>query len=296
MPDPDPGVALGDDSPTLRAMSELQLEDLTLYYEVHGEGPRVLFVNGSGQTIEGSRLLIEVLASRCTVAVHDQRGSGQSSVPAPPYTMADYAADAAALLDHLGWDRTAVIGVSFGGMVAQELAVTWPERIERLALLCTSPGGPDTSSYPLERLAALPPQERAAEGLRILDTRFERPGWFDEHPGDLALVEQIVQRQQEQAARSADAGDDVAGAAQLDARAGHDVRDRLHLISCPTLVAAGRYDGIAPLPNARAIVAAVEGAELAEFEGGHAFIAQDPAAFPVVLDFLDPSPAPAAAG
>ena len=55
--------------------------------------------------------------------------------------MAQYAADAAALLDHVGWDRCAVVGVSFGGMVAQEFAVTCPERITRLALVCTSPGG-----------------------------------------------------------------------------------------------------------------------------------------------------------
>ena len=78
--------------------------------------------------------------------------------------MADYAADALALLDHVGWDRARVVGVSFGGMVAQELAVTAPERVERLALLCTSPGGAGGASYPLHELAALPEAERAAQG------------------------------------------------------------------------------------------------------------------------------------
>jgi pimeloyl-ACP methyl ester carboxylesterase len=66
--------------------------------------------------------------------------------------MASYAADGAALLDHAGWTTARVFGISFGGMVAQELAVTWPDRVERLALLCTSPGGEGGSSYPLHEL------------------------------------------------------------------------------------------------------------------------------------------------
>ena len=67
--------------------------------------------------------------------------------------MAQYAADAAALLDHVGWATSAVVGVSFGGMVAQEYAVTFPERVIRLALVCTSAGGAGKPSYPLHELA-----------------------------------------------------------------------------------------------------------------------------------------------
>lgn len=265
-------------------MPELALDQLDLYYEVHGDGPPVLFFNGSGQSIETSRLLIDVLASRCTVAVHDQRGLGRSSVPSPPYTMADYAADGAALLDHLGWDRSAVFGVSFGGMVAMEFAATWPERVSRLALACTSPGGADHASYPLEQLRTLPPDERAAEGLRVLDRRFAEPGWFDDHPDDLTLVTTLAERQQAEQTDEQTIGIE----AQLAARSGHDVCERLPRINSPTLVTAGRFDGIAPLANSELIAAQVPHAELAVFEGGHAFVAQDPAAFPAILDFLDP--------
>jgi len=263
-------------------MPELALDDVDLYYEVLGDGPRLLVFNGSGSTIDSVRPLIEVLASRCTVVVHDQRGLGRSAVPPPPYTMANYAADGAALLDHLGWPTTRIAGISFGGMVAQEFAVTWPERVERLALLCTSPGGPDTSSYPLEQLREMDPAARAELGLRLLDERFTRPGWFDDHPGDLALVSRLAGSQTEESTVERSVG----VAAQLGARSGHDVRDRLGRITAPTLVAAGRYDGIAPLANSRAIVAAVEGAQLEEFEGGHAFVAQDPDALVRVLAFL----------
>ena len=73
---------------------------------------------------------------------------------------------------------------------------------------------------------------------------------------------------------------------QLRARAAHDVCDRLGKVSCPTLVACGRYDGIAPLPNSEAIVERVPDAELRIYDGGHAFFAQDPKALPEIIEFL----------
>ena len=73
---------------------------------------------------------------------------------------------------------------------------------------------------------------------------------------------------------------------QFEARAGHDVLDRLPSITCPTLVASGRYDGIAPLTNSEAIAGRVPNSELRIYEGGHAFFAQDPKALPEILDFL----------
>ena len=73
---------------------------------------------------------------------------------------------------------------------------------------------------------------------------------------------------------------------QLQARSHHDVWDRLDRITCPTLVAGGRYDGIAPPANAEGIADRIPGADLRLYEGGHAFFAQDPAALPEVLDFL----------
>src|SRR5688572_26562391 len=153
--------------------------------------------------------------------------------------MADYAADAAGLLDHVGWERCALVGISFGGMVAQEIAVTWPERITRLALVCTSPGGPGRASYPLHELADLPAAEAAAIGLRLLDTRFT-PAWLAEHPQDRALVEARAARTGSPPSPETRRGE----VEQLGARRHHDVWDRLPRVTCPTLVAGGHYDGI----------------------------------------------------
>jgi pimeloyl-ACP methyl ester carboxylesterase len=259
---------------------------IDLYYERLGSGPPLLFVNGSGATIDSSRPLIEVFARSFDVAVHDQRGLGKTSVPPDPYTMADYAADAAALADHLGWDTFSLFGVSFGGMVAQELAVTVPERIERLVLACTSPGGEGGSSYPLHELEALPPDERAARGLAILDSRFT-PEWLAEHPADRGLVEMQVARRGEPKADEQLRGE----RAQLEARSHHDVCDRLGRITCPTLVASGRYDGIAPVPNGEFIARRIgASAQLRVYEGGHLFFVQDPAALPDLTAFLAGDP------
>jgi pimeloyl-ACP methyl ester carboxylesterase len=226
------------------------------------------------------------------VVAHDQRGLGQTEIPPGPYEMADYAADAAALLDALGWDSCRAVGTSFGGMVAQEFAVTWPERVERLALVCTSPGG-DYASYPLHTLADLPPEEAKALGATLLDGRFT-PEYLAEHDDARALVDMITTVQGEPARDEAsdeaseEASEEVrrGEAAQLDARSRLDVIDRLANITCPTLVQAGKYDHIAPPENAEVIAEHIPDAELRLYEGGHIFFLQDPQAVPDAMAFL----------
>ncbi len=110
-------------------MPTATINGIDVYYERAGSGSPLLFFNGSGATLESSAPLIARFRRNFDVVAHDQRGLGRTSIPVGPYTMADYAADAAALLDDVGWDRCAVVGVSFGGMVAQEFAVTWPRRV-----------------------------------------------------------------------------------------------------------------------------------------------------------------------
>ena len=245
-------------------------QSLSINYQILGEGPRVLFFNGSGGSIEGSQLLINAFAKTCQVLAHDQRGLGETSVPNGPYTMADYAQDAAALLDHVGWQTTNIIGLSFGGMVAQEFGVTYPDRIQRLVLMCTSAGGVAGSSYPLHQLAHVPTDKRN-KALRLLtDTRFTDE-WLAEHPVDAEIMRFQEDRPDMQKTKLQILGERL----QLEARIGHNVADRLHLISAPTLVLAGRFDGIAPLANSQAIAERIPNSTLNVYEGGHPFFAQD---------------------
>lgn len=258
-----------------------ECNDININYEVTGEGPRVLFFNGSGATLATSQLLIAALAKSCTVLAHDQRGLGKTSIPEGPYTMQQYAKDGAALLDHLGWDTCAVVGISFGGMVAQEFAVSYPQRVERLVLMCTSAGGDAGSSYPLHELGALEPDARAQRVSELTDSRWT-PEWLANHPSDAAMVALRSEQAATPKSREVLRGEFL----QLQARIGHDVASRLHLVTAPTFVTAGRYDGIAPVANSEEIVKRLPDATISVYEGGHIFTAQDKQALIDIRTFL----------
>lgn len=243
--------------------------DVNLYWERVGDpdGPPVLFVNGTGGDLRVKPGVLEgPLADGFDLLGYDQRGLGQSDKPEGPYTMRGYAADAVGLVDAVtGWDHFSVVGVSFGGMVAQEIALLAPDRIDRLVLCCTSPGGVGGSSYPLHELQRLDPDERIVQTILVNDTSIDR-AWVDAHP---EVVEMVRSRMVEDPTDP----DVVRGARlQLEARAEHDVHDRLPTLTMPTLVCAGRTDGIAPLTNSEAIAAQIPNAELAVFDGGHTFL------------------------
>lgn len=262
-------------------MPSAHVNGIDVYYERSGAGPRLLFLNGSGATLATTGMLVAPFAEAFDTVAYDQRGLGRTEAPPEPSSMADYAADGVALCDALGWDTFRVVGISFGGMVAQELAVTWPDRVERLALLCTSPGGAGGSSYPLHELASLPVDVRTAKGVELLDTRFT-PEWLAEHPSDRALADFLAARELADKAPEQARGE----LAQLEARRHHDVWDRLGAVTAPTIVACGRYDGIAPPANGASIASRIPGAELHEYDGGHAFFVQDPGALPEIKAFL----------
>jgi 3-oxoadipate enol-lactonase len=255
---------------------------IDIYFEHSGQGKRLLFFNGSGGTLESTGPMIDPFRVRFEVLVHDQRGLGRTEIPPGPYSMKEYAADAIALLDFIGWSSCRVIGVSFGGMVAQEFAVTIPDRVERLVLACTSPGGAGGSSYPLHELGPIDDPTRVELMLPLLDTRFT-PEYLAGHPADQAFASMLAARSPETKSVERRRGERE----QLLARGAHDVMDRLPNITCPTLVAAGRYDGIAPLANSETIASRVPDSELRVYEGGHIFFIQDLRATTEILNFLD---------
>jgi 3-oxoadipate enol-lactonase len=252
---------------------------VSLYYELVGSGERLLCISGTGGDLRQQPRMDGPLAANFEVLAYDQRGLGQSSVPAWPYAMADFADDAGALLDAVGWDDCAVLGLSFGGMVAQDVAIRHPERIRRLVLACTSAGGAGGASYPLHALAELHPEERSAVRMELIDTRWDAT-WRRANPEMVTLLG-------ERMGLEGEGGTPAPGLTnQLAARAGHDTADRLGSITCPTLVCGGRFDGIAPPANSEFLARAIPGARLEMFDGGHGFFIQDPSAFPSIIAFL----------
>lgn len=264
-------------------MPTAAVNGLSLYFERAGSGEPLLFISGTGGDLRNKPNQFDgPLGKAFDMISYDQRGLGRSDKPDRRYTMADYADDAAALMDSQGWDHAHVVGVSFGGMVAQELALRHPAKIRRLVLACTSPGGAGGSSFAFHEIGHLAGEARAKYLTPISDTRRDEV-WAAANPDAYAKLIAMT------------AADPFAGEPgrregaerQLEARADHDTWERLPQITAPTLVVGGRYDGIAKPESLELMAGRIPGAELRFFEGGHMFMLQDRAAVPAMIEFLN---------
>jgi 3-oxoadipate enol-lactonase len=252
-----------------------------LHAERRGEGPPVLFISGTGGDLRVAPSVLDGPLPKAgfDVLAYDQRGLGRSEVVDEPLTMADFAADAASVIRSAGWSRCHVIGVSFGGMVAQELAIRHPEVVDRLVLCCTSSGGAGGASYPLHELQALPVEVRRRKQLGLSDVRLA-------DADDDVVAPYLRVMEEREAVGAGEPGREIGARRQLEARAGHDTFDRLSSITAPTLVCTGRYDGIAPLSNSEVLVERIPDAELDVFDGGHLFLLTDRRAWQRIVEFL----------
>jgi 3-oxoadipate enol-lactonase len=265
-------------------MPHITTARIRTYYERAGDGPRLLYISGTGSDLRATPGIFgSPLAAHCDQLAYDQRGLGQTDIPDGPYTMRDYADDAAALLDAIGWDRCRVLGVSFGGMVAQELAVRHPQRVERMVLACTASGGAGGASYPLHDLDdSIPAAERARRSLHLGDTRM--PAIERDDPARFQRFVDFVVKGY--GVGAGEPGRERGQRLQLEARSRHDVYDRLPSLTMPVYICGGRYDGIAPPANLEAIARQIPHTTLEFFEGGHLFMVQDRAAYPRMIEFL----------
>lgn len=266
-------------------MPFVQVRDIQIHYQLQGQGPKLFVITGTnGDLRRKPGIFDSLLPSRFTTLAYDQRGLGQSGKPDKPYSMADYADDAAGLMDAVGWKSARVLGISFGGMVAQEFALRHAEKVERLALACTAPGGAGGASYPLHKLADMDAEARVKLLIGVQDTRRDA-AWAAANPeaARKAVAEMLVRRAP---VDPADPHIAMGMRRQLEARASHDCYERLPKLAVPVGIFAGRYDAVAPESTQRALQQRIKGASLRFFEGGHLFLSQDPAAYPAVADFL----------
>jgi 3-oxoadipate enol-lactonase len=266
-------------------MPFIAVRKLQMYYEIRGKGLRLLVISGTGGDLRRSPNIFEMpLARHFEILAYDQRGLGQTSKPDIPYTIVDYAHDANALLDALGWDRCLVTGISFGGMVAQEFALRYPDRVERLVLACTSSGGAGGASYPLHELSHLTVEEYARRILYLSDTRRDAT-WQATHPVQFQLL--LDQTLAGLRVGVGEPGHQTGVRRQLEARKRHDSYERLPTLKMPVYICGGRYDGIAKPANLEALQKQIPGSRLELFEGGHLFFIQDPRAFDRIVAFLN---------
>ena len=242
-----------------------------IHYERHGSGAPLLLITGFTISAAVFDPVLPLYTERFETIAYDNRGAGRSDAPRTPTSMPQLAADAARLLDAIDVDSAHVLGLSMGGMVAQELAIRFPHKVRGLILGGTSPGGPRALRPPMREVTAL--ARSAATGI----TGRTRP-WLAEW----LFSEEFRAEQPEEVERLLTHFDRHRAPShgmltQLWASIYHDTYARLPRIQAPTLVLTGEHDRMTPVGNARVLAERIPDEELAVIDAaGHAFILERP--------------------
>jgi 3-oxoadipate enol-lactonase len=251
-----------------------------LYWESTGCGPAVLLVAGQGTTLSGWWSTIPALEESFRVIAFDNRDTGRSSRLMFPYTVAQMADDAVAVLDAARESRAHVYGISLGGCVAQEMALRHPSRVHGLVLGASTPGAPR---------AALPSPTAMTFFARAWAMGPEEAEWAAV-PYMYAEATRRVQgrRIAEDIARRLTCPiDTLASLHQAAAMAWHSACTRLRRISAPTLVVHGGQDMIVPAADGRLLAGEIPGAQLSLWpEAGHLYMIDEPRADRQIADHL----------
>jgi 3-oxoadipate enol-lactonase len=252
-------------------MPSVDASGTELHYLRAGEGEPLLLIQGMSAThLAWGRPFLDQLERSFETIVFDNRGMGLSGKAELPFTTADLAADTVGLLDALGLEAVHVVGISMGGMIAQELALAHPERIRTLTIGASYCGGPEATLMAPEDLQMLGAAFASGEpeqvframweinlspGFRADDSRFEA---FTEMASTLPSPQAVILQ-------------------QMRACGLHDTHQRLGQIDLPTLVIHGDVDRLLGYPNGRQIAALIPGARLETLEDvGHMFWWEQP--------------------
>jgi pimeloyl-ACP methyl ester carboxylesterase len=255
---------------------------VTLSWESFGEGPAVLLIAGQGMTAEGWWATIPVLAESFRVIAFDNRDTGGSSRVHWFYSAAHMAADAVAVLDAAGEERAHVYGVSLGSLVAQEVVLRHPERVDALVLGASSAGGfaaykpsPLSSAQTfMVRAGAMGPAE--AEWAAVPYTYAKKTS----HAHPERIVADIDHRLSSHP-------DTRAYLHQATVVATHDAYERLNHVAAPTLVVHGEQDIFMPPANALVLAERIPGAQLQLWpDAGHLYMIDEPKADRGIARFL----------
>jgi len=274
-------------------MATAKVDSIELYYEEHGRGGPLLLIMGLAADSTAWMFQVPDFARRYRTIAFDNRGVGRSSRPPGPYTIHQMADDAAGLLDALDLPRAHVLGVSMGGMIAQELALRHPERVRGLVLACTYPE-PDAEverqrEFGMQRFGGTVTASGEMEiNLNALD-----PLMFFQHLLPRVFNQSFIDRELPKlmqlfagALQYGFSMEAILG--QVAAVIGHKATDRLHLIQSPTLVITGDADLLVSPANSDILARSIPGAKLMKIPGGsHGFNLETPEIFNrAVLDFL----------
>lgn len=252
-------------------MPTINIAGTDLYYERRGAGEPLLLIQGlGGNSLHWGEGFLNGLEDGFELILYDHRGAGRSGALEGELTIADLASDAVGLLDALEIDAAHVVGISMGGMVAQELVLQAPDRVRTLTLGCTFPGGPEAVMTDMAVVGMLAEAVLSGDQERTLRVGYEVmiAAEYGEQEGAYELYSEL-------------AGQYPAPIpvlmAQLSAIMGHDASQRLPGVEAPTLVIHGTEDRLMDAANGELISRLVPGARLELLEGsGHMFFWEQP--------------------
>ena len=254
-----------------------QNQGANIYWDEQGEGASLLLIMGLGWTSQMWYRSRPVLSAKFRTIAFDNRGVGQSDVPPGPYPIALMASDAAAVLNAAGVERAHICGMSMGGMIAQEFALQYPQRVRSLILGCTAPGGPNAVQAEREVIQLLlAPRGNPEEMAKAINPYIYDPSTPD------------ARKEEDLAVRRPWFPTAEGYLAQLQGIMAWEAYSRLPQIAAPTLVIHGESDRLVPPENGRRIAARIPNAQLVMIpRASHIFPTdQQAAAHRAMLDFL----------
>ena len=266
-------------------MSNVKVRDITLYYDTLGVGHPLVLIRGLGSNADHWYPQVPAFSSCFCVVSFDNRGIGRSDKPDNPYTISMMAEDTAGLMDAIGIPKAHIMGLSMGGMVAQEFALRFPHKVHGLVLACTHCGG-GKDLPPSEEIGALFSEFIATaspEAAQKAGKCLFAANTFSKAP-ELVLEYQRISGRFPPEAKTL--------IRQWEAIKGHDTWARLHRIQVPTLVITGAEDLLIAPENSRILAEKIPGAQLCIIPGGgHQFLVEQAhAANEAVLAFLNGLP------
>jgi pimeloyl-ACP methyl ester carboxylesterase len=252
-------------------MAKVEVAGREFHYERAGSGEPLLLIQGmSGTHVSWGEAFKGELEDRFDVIAFDNRGIGLSAPVDGPFTIVEMAEDTAGLLEALEVETAHVVGISMGGMIAQELTLAHPGKLRSLTLGCTYCGGPGSQLMPEENLQKLVAGMASGDREKAIRAGYEvnlSPA-FRADEGHFAAFHEMATT-----VPAAKATIEL----QAQAIFGHDTSGRLGEISAPTLIVHGTEDGVLPFPNGELIASLMPAARFEVFEGvGHMFWWEQP--------------------
>ena len=256
----------------LGEMPKAQVNGIDIFYKVQGQGEPLILIMGLGGECGDWVLQLRAFTKHYHVITFDNRGVGKSDKPAEPYTIKTMADDTVGLMDHLGIDKAHILGVSMGGMIAQEVAINHPEKVVKLILVSTDAGRDEKGRHSTQLLKAMGLKEDFSnEDIKSVDIGRVMTSLnayaFSGGAIKLMAVPFCWFRMKLFGIEG------LKG--QFEAAMTYSALDRLHLIKAPTLVMVGTNDRIVAPKSADMLASRIPNARLVKIEGGsHTLVAE----------------------